>query len=447
MPGYLVVVPEIPSVLRDTLSLIPDGLANTAFINSSRNDIGSLVGSVLAPNSDYIIYPCERFYGSGEGYDTFSFMDRDRSFPLVETMSQHVAKRTVLVPQRGPGESGLMLERPMAGDGADIQKAVLIALERLIRENFSEWRGGGPHYAASGWGAAVEQSDAIRLGLLRAHELILAGSNDAPTREAVDAYFAELDNMDCDAPGGDSGPAMPPNRAHLPADNALSVFEAEIFNSGLDPVQSSLKVSKYDKDLDRVLEEMDNGIIVCLSHIGLFVPAILSIAGQLRGRDIAVFYDEPSKNPGNQSWDNLAVHLREYGNVIHNNRRGIANAIKILRKSGVCIMMPDLFSHRKGRLFVPVCGKIWPMYPGTGWLAEKTGADIIYLTTGGPASGTFTISATRVDRPQSLHDLSERSRIYIRMLEIARLMTEDFHNSEYTWAYECLLENCPASDT
>lgn len=90
--------------------------------------------------------------------------------------------------------------------------------------------------------------------------------------------------------------------------------------------------------------------------------------------------------------------------------------------------------------------KIWPMYPGTGWLAEKTGADIIYLTTRGPTSGTFTISATRVDRPQSLHDLSERSKIYIRMLEIARLMTKDFHNSEYTWAYECLLENCPASD-
>ncbi|WP_374602036.1 hypothetical protein [Arenimonas sp.] len=124
------------------------------------------------------------------------------------------------------------------------------------------------------------------------------------------------------------------------------------------------------------------GMLVATPHHGAFVFSIVALAERIRQRrPVFVFYEAPEAHAANQIFDILYQRLfadpSSGVTVLHNNRNGLATAIRQLRQGAFVVIMPDVYKGRENTYQVPFCGRSRNVMLGTAVLARRTGTAIL----------------------------------------------------------------------
>lgn len=133
--------------------------------------------------------------------------------------------------------------------------------------------------------------------------------------------------------------------------------------------------------LDEALDVPD-GLILAIPHHGHFVMAICALCERIRStRDVFVFYDSPGTNAKNAVFDAMREKLfgspQSRVNVLHNDRAGLARAIRELRKGNIVVLMPDVYKAAGDTYQVPFCGRPRNAMLGTATIARRSGARVL----------------------------------------------------------------------
>lgn len=126
------------------------------------------------------------------------------------------------------------------------------------------------------------------------------------------------------------------------------------------------------------------GILLAIPHYGSFVFSIVALVEKMRRqRPVFVFYDPPETHSTNEIFD--VLHRRLYAGhssgvaILHNNRAGIAAALKQLKDGAVVVIMPDVYKEKGSTYQIPFCGRSRNVMLGTAVLARRTQATIMPL--------------------------------------------------------------------
>jgi hypothetical protein len=130
------------------------------------------------------------------------------------------------------------------------------------------------------------------------------------------------------------------------------------------------------------LLESRSGVLVAIPHHAHYILTMTALAAHVgRHRPVKVFYASPAKNAGNLVFDRLhAVLFSDPSSgvdVIHDNRQGLARAIKGLDNGDVVFIMPDAYRDVAATMMLPFCGRLTSVMLGTAALARKTGSWIL----------------------------------------------------------------------
>lgn len=124
------------------------------------------------------------------------------------------------------------------------------------------------------------------------------------------------------------------------------------------------------------------GAIVAVPHFGEFVVDIISIAlSAPPKRKVAIFYDPPTKSVNNSVFDDIAQRviptLDKDIIICHNDPRGLAVALKILRGGGTVIIMPDICQDQLAAFTIPFFLRDFDVMLGVARLSIKTDVKIV----------------------------------------------------------------------
>ena len=139
--------------------------------------------------------------------------------------------------------------------------------------------------------------------------------------------------------------------------------------------------------------EPGQGVIFAIPHHGHFVMSIISIADRVSaGRAVYVFYESPGAHATNALFD--VLHKKIFGpesscvHIIHNDRRGLATALKALGSGAALIILPDVYKDVADTFVFPFLGRQWHAMVGTATLARKTNA-VIYPVVSRPGCSFY----------------------------------------------------------
>lgn len=124
-------------------------------------------------------------------------------------------------------------------------------------------------------------------------------------------------------------------------------------------------------------------LIVAIPHHGHYVLAIMALIERIRAsRDAMIFYADPKKRSGNAIFDEgfANCHWSELGSrvdLLHDDRGGLASALRGLREGKVLVIMPDVGPDPDRTRLIPLFGRALPTRLGTATLSRKTGARIL----------------------------------------------------------------------
>lgn len=143
--------------------------------------------------------------------------------------------------------------------------------------------------------------------------------------------------------------------------------------------------------LDQCLDD-PRGMLLATPHHGAFVFSIVSLAERIRRkRPVFVFYEAPHAHAANQTFDILYKRLfadpSSGVTVLHNNRNGLATAIKQLKRGSFVVIMPDVYKGRENTYQVPFCGRSRNVMLGTAVLARRTRSAILPMLSDPSDSG------------------------------------------------------------
>ena len=123
------------------------------------------------------------------------------------------------------------------------------------------------------------------------------------------------------------------------------------------------------------------GLLVVTPHHGHFLLSIVAFARRMaRTRHVSLFYDAPQDNAGNAMFDALFRKLRDSDTrvaILHNNRAGIAGALKALRAGEIVVLMPDAYRRVEDTFQVPFHGRARHTLLGMAVMARRTGATLL----------------------------------------------------------------------
>ncbi len=148
------------------------------------------------------------------------------------------------------------------------------------------------------------------------------------------------------------------------------------------------------------------GVLIAIPHHAHYILSMTALAVHLGAyRKVKVFYGQPSTHKGNEIFDHL--HRVLYADndsaveVIHDNRHGLAKAIKGLKNGEIVFMMPDAFQDEDLTMMVRFCGRLMGTMLGTAVLARKTGSWILPVVSRahGIGLGFKTWAGKRIDHP------------------------------------------------
>lgn len=134
--------------------------------------------------------------------------------------------------------------------------------------------------------------------------------------------------------------------------------------------------------LDRIVQG-GRGVVLAIPHFGHYILAL----GRLLGRystdhDIGVVYASPTTNTGNSIFDFIqAVCFQSDAQsrlrVMHANRAGLTDAMKLLRSGGVVLMLPDVCLVPEEGYRVPFLGRTFDAMLGSASLARRTKSALV----------------------------------------------------------------------
>lgn len=122
-------------------------------------------------------------------------------------------------------------------------------------------------------------------------------------------------------------------------------------------------------------------------------------------RKVNVFYGQPATHKGNAVFDQLHRLLfsaEDSGvEVIHDNRQGLAKAIRGLKDGEIVFIMPDAVQEEEAAMMMPFCGRLMNTMLGSAVLARKTGSWILPAVSmpHGIGLGFRTCFGCRIDHP------------------------------------------------
>jgi hypothetical protein len=176
--------------------------------------------------------------------------------------------------------------------------------------------------------------------------------------------------------------------------------------------------------LTRLHEETsERGLLIAIPHHANYILSIIGMAEHLRRyRCVYIFYGSPETRPSNELFDELyrKVFGDEEANVrvIHDNRAGLADAIRSLRARAVVIIMPDVFKDERDTYTLPFCGRPLNVMLGTAAIARKTGSYIAPAVSLVRASSPrFAIWLGQPIKPSNTPDASEMDAIDLTHLD------------------------------
>lgn len=156
----------------------------------------------------------------------------------------------------------------------------------------------------------------------------------------------------------------------------------------------------------RPIIDSSTGVLIAIPHHAHYILSMTALAEQLgKHRKVNVFYGQPATHKGNAVFDHLHQLLfsdpASGVQVIHDNRQGLAKAIKGLRNGEIVFIMPDAFQNEDATLMLPFCGRLMGAMLGTAVLARKTGSWVLPVasTTHGAGLGFKTWFGDRIDHP------------------------------------------------
>ncbi|WP_161960070.1 hypothetical protein [Xanthomonas arboricola] len=154
-------------------------------------------------------------------------------------------------------------------------------------------------------------------------------------------------------------------------------------------------VKDFDKSDYSQLEIATNsheGILLATPHHGHYILSIIAAVERLsKKKSVLVFYGDPNTHRGNDIFDDLCQILwKDNPRIafIHDNRRGLATALKALGEGSIVVIMPDVFKNEKDTLLIPFCGRQLNVPLGTAVMARKTGSTILPMISKPLARGT-----------------------------------------------------------
>ena len=126
----------------------------------------------------------------------------------------------------------------------------------------------------------------------------------------------------------------------------------------------------------------DGGLVLAIPHHGHYILSIVALLEQLRHRrEVFVFYGSPTTHAGNDVFDRLHECLyREPGSgthVIHDDRAGLARALRGLHDGAAVIIMPDAYRNERETYALPFCGRPLNAMLGTAAMARKTRSAVL----------------------------------------------------------------------
>jgi lauroyl/myristoyl acyltransferase len=125
------------------------------------------------------------------------------------------------------------------------------------------------------------------------------------------------------------------------------------------------------------------GLVLAIPHFGNYILAIVSLFERYgRDREIGVFYAPSESNKGNEVFDfiyelcfrsNPASRTR----ILHANRAGLVDAMKLLRAGGALLMLPDVSLNTADAYVVPFLGRTFDAMLGSASLARRTNSRLV----------------------------------------------------------------------
>jgi lauroyl/myristoyl acyltransferase len=134
--------------------------------------------------------------------------------------------------------------------------------------------------------------------------------------------------------------------------------------------------------LDHLFQD-PRGLVLGIPHFGNYILAIVSLFARYgRDRDIGVFYAPPETNKGNAVFDFIYTLCFQSDpasrtRILHANRAGLAEAIKLLKSGGVLLMLPDVCLNPDDAYLVPFLGRTFDAMLGSSSLARRTNARLV----------------------------------------------------------------------
>lgn len=178
---------------------------------------------------------------------------------------------------------------------------------------------------------------------------------------------------------------------------------------GLDRPKAMTLIQGIDStdylDMQDIIDS-PSGVLIAIPHHAHYILSITALAEKLgKHRKVKVFYGQPATHKGNAVFDRLHHVLFSHEDsgieVIHDNRQGLAKAIKGLKNGEVVFIMPDAFQDEEATMMLPFCGRLMNAMLGTAILARKTGSWILPAVsmTHGIGLGFKTHFGCRIDHP------------------------------------------------
>jgi lauroyl/myristoyl acyltransferase len=134
--------------------------------------------------------------------------------------------------------------------------------------------------------------------------------------------------------------------------------------------------------LDQLFQD-PKGLVLSIPHFGNYILAIVSLFVRYgHNRDIGVFYAPPETNSGNAVFD--FIYTLCFKNdpasrtrVLHANRAGLVEAMKLLRSGGTLLMLPDVCLSPDDAYLIPFLGRTFDAMLGSGSLARRTNSRLV----------------------------------------------------------------------
>lgn len=132
----------------------------------------------------------------------------------------------------------------------------------------------------------------------------------------------------------------------------------------------------------KLILDCPTGVLIAIPHHSHYILSMTALAAHLgKHRKVKVFYGQPATHKGNEVFDHLHEVLFSDPacnvEVIHDDRQGLAKAIKGLKSGDIVFIMPDAFQNEDATLMFPFCERLMSSMLGTAVLARKTGSCVL----------------------------------------------------------------------